>query len=81
MTRASNVSVNVVAVRLVTLLAGAIGGTFWLLTSCAPPPEEGVLALVNGQQITQTDFDTRWGELAEATKAGHSFLELPFFTR
>ncbi|HSQ92054.1 MAG TPA: peptidylprolyl isomerase, partial [Nitrospiraceae bacterium] len=28
-----------------------------------------VLALVNGRQVTQTEFDTRWGELAEATRA------------
>lgn len=69
MTRTSNRSVNVVAVRLVTLIAGAIGGTFLLFTGCAPPPEEGVLALVNGRQVTQTEFDTRWGELAEATRA------------
>jgi peptidyl-prolyl cis-trans isomerase C len=69
MTRSSNGSVSVVALRLVTLLAGAIGASFLLLTSCKPPPEEGVLALVNGRQITQTEFDTRWGELAEATRA------------
>ena len=69
MVRTSTRSVNVAAVRLVTLLAGAIGCTFLVFTSCAPPPEEGVLALVNGRQITQTDFDIRWGELAEATKA------------
>jgi len=61
--------VNVAAVRLVSLLAGAIGSSLLLLASCAPPPEEGVLALVNGRQITQTEFETRWGELAEATKA------------
>jgi peptidyl-prolyl cis-trans isomerase C len=60
---------NVVAVRLLTLLSVAIGGTFLLVTGCAPPPEEGVVAVVNGRQITQTDFDTRWGELAEATRA------------
>ena len=69
MTRAPNGSVHVIAVRLVSLLACAIGGTFLLFTSCAPPPEEGVLALVNGRQITQTEFDTRWRELAEATRA------------
>ena len=68
MIRVSKGSVIVAAVRLVTLLAGAVGGTFLLLTSCAPPPEESVLALVNGRQITQTEFDTRWGELAEATR-------------
>ena len=27
------------------------------------------MALVNGRQITQTEFEARWGELAEATKA------------
>ena len=69
MTRTSNGYVNVAAVRLVSLLAGAIGGSLLLLISCAPPPEESVLALVNGRQITQTEFDTRWGELAEATRA------------
>ena len=60
---------NVATVRLATLLACAISGIFLLSTGCAPPPEEGVLALVNGRQITQTDFDIHWGELAEATRA------------
>src|SRR5580765_4776366 len=69
MTRSSNGSATIVAGRLVSLLLGAIGGTFWLLTGCTPPPDEGVLAFVNGRQITQTEFDTRWGELAEATRA------------
>ena len=69
MTRSSNRSVNAAAGRLVTLLTCAIGGSLLLLISCGPPPEESVLALVNGRQITQTEFDARWGELAEATKA------------
>jgi peptidyl-prolyl cis-trans isomerase C len=69
MTRSSNGSVNIVAVRLVSLFAGAIGGSLLLLISCTPPQEERVLALVNGRQITQTEFDTRWAELAEATRA------------
>jgi peptidyl-prolyl cis-trans isomerase C len=69
MTRPSNRPLNAVAGRLVSLLACAICGMLLLLTSCAPPPEEGVLAFVNGRQITQTEFDARWGELAEATKA------------
>ena len=69
MTRASKGSVNVVTVRLVSLLVGFICGSVLLFTGCAPPPDEGVLALVNGRPITQTDFDTRWGELAEATRA------------
>lgn len=69
MTRQSKESMNVATVRLVTLLACVISGIFLVLTGCAPPPEEGVLALVNGRQITQTDFDIHWGELAEATRA------------
>ncbi|MEK7235317.1 MAG: peptidylprolyl isomerase [Nitrospirota bacterium] len=69
MIRSSNGSKNVVAGRLVSLLAGAIGGSLLLLTSCAPPPEEGVLALVNGRQITQNEFEVRWGELSDATRA------------
>jgi peptidyl-prolyl cis-trans isomerase C len=69
MTRSSNGSVNAVTVGLITLFAWAVCGSLLLLTGCAPPPDEGVLALVNGRQITQTDFDIRWGELAEATRA------------
>jgi len=69
MTRSSNGSINVVAVRLVCLLVGAIGGSLLLLTSCTPPPEEGVLAFVNGRQITQNEFEIRWRELADATRA------------
>ena len=40
-----------------------------LLFSCTPPPEDPVLALVNGRQITQSEFDVRWSELADATRA------------
>jgi peptidyl-prolyl cis-trans isomerase C len=69
MTRSSNGSSNVAAIRLVTLLTGVISAGVLLLTGCTPPPEEGVVALVNGRQITQTEFEARWGELAEATKA------------
>jgi peptidyl-prolyl cis-trans isomerase C len=69
MTESSNESVNTVTAHFMSLLAGAIGGSILLLTGCSPPPEEGVLALVNGRQVTQTEFDTRWGELAEATRA------------
>jgi peptidyl-prolyl cis-trans isomerase C len=68
MTRSSNGSSNIAALRLVTLLSGVIGAGVLLLTGCTPPPEEGVVALVNGRQITQTEFEARWGELAEATK-------------
>jgi len=58
-----------VAFRLTCLFAVAIGAGLLLLPGCKPPPEEGVIALVNGRRITQTDFETRWGELAEATRA------------
>ncbi len=68
MTRSSNGSSNIAALRLVTLLAGVISAGVLLFTGCTPPPEEGVVALVNGRQITQTEFEARWGELAEATK-------------
>ncbi len=68
MTRTSNGSLNLLAIRFFTLLVGVIGGSLLFLTGCTPPPEEGVVALVNGRQITQTEFEARWGELAEATK-------------
>jgi peptidyl-prolyl cis-trans isomerase C len=68
MTALSIRSMNAVAVRFISLLAVVIGGSF-LFAGCSPPPEEGVLALVNGRQVTQTEFDIRWGELAEATRA------------
>lgn len=60
---------NAIAVHFISLLAVAVGGSLLLLAGCSPPPEEGVLALVNGRQVTQTEFDIRWGELAEATRA------------
>jgi len=69
MTQHLKESMNVATVRLATLLVCVISGIFLVSTGCAPPPEEGVLALVNGRQITQTDFDIHWGELAEATRA------------
>ena len=70
MTRtSSNGSLNLLAIRFFALLVGVIGGSLLFFTGCTPPPEEGVVALVNGRQITQTEFEARWGELAEATKA------------
>ncbi len=55
--------------RFSLLLVCFFGCSVILLTGCTPPPEEHVLALVNGRQITQTEFDIRWSELAEATRA------------
>jgi peptidyl-prolyl cis-trans isomerase C len=51
------------------LLLGLIGIAAVSLNGCAPPPEDPVLALVNGRQITQSEFDIRWSELADATRA------------
>jgi peptidyl-prolyl cis-trans isomerase C len=68
MTASSTRFMNAVAVHFISLLAVVIGGSL-LFAGCSPPPEEGVLALVNGRQVTQTEFDIRWGELAEATRA------------
>lgn len=68
MTALSIRSMNAIAVRFISLVVVVIGGSL-LFAGCSPPPEEGVLALVNGRQVTQTEFDIRWGELAEATRA------------
>ena len=60
---------NILAPRLLMLVAASIGGALFL-TSCTPPPsEERVVAFVNGKPITQTDFDSEWSDLPEATKA------------
>lgn len=51
------------------LVSGTIGGVFLPLTGCQQPPEEPVVAFVNGRPITQTEFDVEWNDLAEATRA------------
>jgi peptidyl-prolyl cis-trans isomerase C len=44
--------------------------TAGLLTGCTEPPqEEPVVAMINGRSITQSEFDLRWGDLSEATRA------------
>jgi peptidyl-prolyl cis-trans isomerase C len=53
-------------------LAVLLGGALWLLAGCAPPQDDAVLALVNGRTITQVEFDIRWNELSEATRARYS---------
>ncbi len=78
MTRSSNGFVNVVAVRLVTLLAGAIGGTFLLLIGCAPPPEEGVLATtvrIDPRAKPDSRFD-RWRAALPAPLGAAAAFEL-----
>ncbi|HNO35675.1 MAG TPA: SurA N-terminal domain-containing protein, partial [Nitrospira sp.] len=40
------------------------------LTGCTEPPqEEPVIAMINGRSITQAEFDIRWEELSQATRA------------
>ncbi len=69
MTRPSNASRNFVTLRVLAMLSCVIGGSLLSLTGCTPPPEEGVVALVNGQQITQNEFEARWEELSDATRS------------
>jgi peptidyl-prolyl cis-trans isomerase C len=70
MKRSPTGSVNLPAVRLLSIAAVTVGGMLLLLTSCTQPPsEERVVAFVNGRPITQTEFDIEWAELPEATRA------------
>ncbi len=54
--------------RLSLFLAGLLVGSGAILSGCAPPHEEPIVALVNGRAITQTEFDIHWRELSEATR-------------
>lgn len=63
-------SVRGLSARYALLAAMTVGGTLLLLASCTPPPsEERVVAFVNGRPITQTEFESEWTELPEATRA------------
>ena len=54
-------SSRLVLISLIVVMGG--------MTSCVEQPrEEPVVAIVNGQIITQTEFDLRWGELSQATR-------------
>jgi peptidyl-prolyl cis-trans isomerase C len=44
-------------------------GLTQLFSACASKEEDAILVIVNGRQITQSEFDYRWSELADATKA------------
>lgn len=45
------------------------------LSGCAPSsPDSPVLAVVNGKAITQSEFDFRWSELPESTRAHYESL-------
>jgi len=52
-------------------MVGALLASFMLaLTGCAPASQDSpVLVIVNGKPITQSEFDFRWSELPEVTKA------------
>ncbi len=57
-------------VHLFLILGGLLVALGLALPGCTPhQEEEPVVALVNGRAITQTEFDVRWRELSEATRA------------
>ncbi len=57
-------------VGLLSLITVTVGGTLVLLTSCTQPQtEERVVAFVNGRPISQAEFDRKWAELPDATRA------------
>jgi peptidyl-prolyl cis-trans isomerase C len=56
-------------VMLSLFLAGLLVSLGLALSNCTPQQEEPILALVNGRAITQLEFDVRWNELSEATRA------------
>jgi peptidyl-prolyl cis-trans isomerase C len=63
-------SANFPASLLFFLASGMIGWTLLILTGCTPPQtEERVVAFVNGRPIAQSEFDRKWDELPEATRA------------
>jgi peptidyl-prolyl cis-trans isomerase C len=61
---------NRAPVRHSLFLAGMLAALWPALPGCTTQQqEEPVVALVNGRAITQTEFDIRWRELSEATRA------------
>lgn len=56
-------------VTISSIVAGTLASLMLTLSSCTPPHEEPVVALVNGRAITQLEFDLRWNELSDATRA------------
>ena len=57
-------------IHLFLILSGLLVAFGPTLPGCTPQQEEEpVVALVNGRAITQTEFDVRWRELSEATRA------------
>ncbi|MGH7206520.1 MAG: peptidylprolyl isomerase [Nitrospiraceae bacterium] len=55
----------------VFIMMGALLACFMLaFGGCAPPSQDSpVLVIINGKPITQREFDFRWSELPESTKA------------
>lgn len=54
--------------RLTCLVLGFC--TIGPLAACTEPPQdEPIVAMINGRSITQSEFDMRWAELSEATRA------------
>ena len=61
---------SVTARPLLSLVFVTVGLTILMASGCTPPQtEERVVAFVNGRPIVQTEFDRKWDELPEATKA------------
>jgi peptidyl-prolyl cis-trans isomerase C len=56
--------------RCVLLVLGAAAG-LWVggLAGCAPRQDGAVVVIVNGRPITLSEFEFRWSELSEATRA------------
>ncbi|HEY5627590.1 MAG TPA: peptidylprolyl isomerase [Nitrospira sp.] len=55
---------------LTSLATAAVAISVLLLAGCTQPQaEERVVAFVNGRPIAETDFNRKWDELPEATKA------------
>jgi len=57
--------------RSAFIMTGALLACLMLaLAGCAPPSQDSpVLVIVNGKPITQGEFDFRWSELPDSTKA------------
>lgn len=58
--------------RISLFLVGILAGLGLALSSCTTQQEEPVIALVNGRAITQSEFDVRWDDLSEATRARYN---------
>jgi len=58
------------ALSLILLSGMTIGCALFTITGCTQPQaEERVVAFVNGRPIAQADFEKKWNELPDATKA------------